>query len=132
MASVAAVVVVAATVGALVGGFPDLHVYRYAGRSVLDQWPAYRYDDPVTGYPLTYPPFAALLMVPVALLPGWAAAGLWTGLSAGCLAAAVVVTARYRRPRELERHPGDARARRSRPRRRPRRSASARIWTAGR
>ena len=42
MASVAAVVVVAATVGALVGGFPDLHVYRYAGRSVLDQWPAYR------------------------------------------------------------------------------------------
>ena len=92
MASVAAVVVVAATVGALVGGFPDLHVYRYAGRSVLDQWPAYRYDDPVTGYPLTYPPFAALLMVPVALLPGWAAAGLWTGLSAGCLAAAVVLT----------------------------------------
>ena len=63
MASVAAVVVVAAAVGALVGGFPDLHVYRYAGRSVLDQWPAYRYDDPVTGYPLTYPPFAALLMV---------------------------------------------------------------------
>ena len=94
MASVAALVVVAATVGALVGGFPDLHVYRYAGRSVLDQWPAYRYDDPVTGYPLTYPPFAALLMVPVALLPNWAAAGLWTGLSAGCLAAAAVLTRR--------------------------------------
>jgi len=94
VASVAAVVVVAATVGALVGELPDLHVYRYAGRSVLDQWPAYRYDDPVTGYPLTYPPFAALLMVPVASMPSWAAAGLWTGLSAGCLAAAVVVTAR--------------------------------------
>ena len=51
MASVAAVVVVAATVGALVGGFPDLHVYRYAGRSVLEQWPAYRYDEP--GAPAT-------------------------------------------------------------------------------
>lgn len=94
MASVAAVVVVAAVVGALVGGFPDLHVYRYAGRSVLDQWPAYRYDDPVTGYPLTYPPFAAVLMVPLALVPGWAAAGLWTGVSAGCLAVVVVLVRR--------------------------------------
>lgn len=94
MASVAAVVVVAAAVGALVGGFPDLHVYRYAGRSVLDQWPAYRYDDPVTGYPLTYPPFAAVLMVPLALVPGWAAAGLWTGVSAGCLAVVVVLVRR--------------------------------------
>jgi alpha-1,2-mannosyltransferase len=94
VASVAAVVVAAVVVGALVGELPDLHVYRYAGRSVLEQWPAYGSDDPVTGYPLTYPPFAAVLMVPVALVSGWVAAGLWTGLSAACLVAAVVVTRR--------------------------------------
>jgi alpha-1,2-mannosyltransferase len=94
VAPVATVVVAAAVAGALVGGFPDLDVYRYAGRSVLEQWPAYGSDDPVTGYPLTYPPFAALLMVPLAALPGWLAAGLWAGLSAGCLAVAVAVARR--------------------------------------
>jgi alpha-1,2-mannosyltransferase len=85
------VVLGAVVVGALIGEFRDLHVYRYAGQSVLDQWPAYDSDEPITGYPLTYPPFAALLMVPLALMPGWLAAGLWTGASAGCLAAAIVV-----------------------------------------
>lgn len=89
-----AATVAGAVIGLVDGGFPDLHVYRYAGRSVLDQWPAYDSDDPVTGYPLTYPPFAALAMVPLALLPGWLAAGLWTGASAGCLALAVVLVSR--------------------------------------
>ena len=46
---------------------------------MLDQWRVYESDDPVTGYPFTYPPFAAVLMVPLALLPGWLAAALWTG-----------------------------------------------------
>lgn len=94
LAAVLAVALAAAVVGAVIGEFPDLHVYRYGGRSVLDQLPGYESDDPVTGYPLTYPPFAALAMVPLALLPGWLAAGLWTGLSAGCLAGAVVLVCR--------------------------------------
>jgi alpha-1,2-mannosyltransferase len=94
LAAVLVVAVAAAVTGAVIGEFPDLHVYRYGGRSVLDQLPGYESDDPVTGYPLTYPPFAALVMVPLALLPGWLAAGLWTGLSAGCLAGAVVLVCR--------------------------------------
>lgn len=94
LAAVLAVALAAAVIGAVIGEFPDLHVYRYGGRSVLDQLPGYESDDPVTGYPLTYPPFAALAMVPLALLPGWLAAGLWTGLSAACLAGAVVLVCR--------------------------------------
>lgn len=84
----------AAVAGALIGNFPDLDVYRYGGRAVLDQLPVYESDDPVTGYPFTYPPIAALVMVPLAVLPGWLAAALWTGASAGCLAASVVVVRR--------------------------------------
>lgn len=90
-ATVLLVAAAGAVVGAVVGGFPDLHVYRYGGDAVIDQARAYAVDDPVTGYPFTYPPFAALLMAPLALLPGTVAAALWTGLSAGCLAAAVVL-----------------------------------------
>ncbi len=93
-AAVVAAVIGAAIVGAIVGEFPDLHVYRYAGDSVLDQHAVYASDDPVTGYPFTYPPFAAVLMVPLAVVPGWVAAGLVTAASVGCLAAAVVVVRR--------------------------------------
>lgn len=92
--AVVVLVLAAAVAGALVGGFPDLHVYRYGGLAVLDRSPVYASDDPVTGYPFTYPPFGAVLMVPLALLPGWLAAALWTGASAGCLAACVVVVRR--------------------------------------
>jgi hypothetical protein len=56
------VAVSAAVVGAFIGEFPDLHVYRYAGEAVLEQHAVYASDDPVTGYPFTYPPFAAVLM----------------------------------------------------------------------
>ncbi|WP_408896599.1 glycosyltransferase 87 family protein [Nocardioides sp. R1-1] len=83
-----------ALVGAAVGGFPDLHVYRYGGDVVLHQERLYAQDDPVTGYPFTYPPFAAVLMVPLALVPGWLAAALWTAASAAALVAAVVVSLR--------------------------------------
>ena len=89
-----ALVVVAAVVGALHGGFTDLFVYRYGGRAVLDGLPLYESDDPVTGLPFTYPPFAAVAMVPLALLPAWLAAALWTGASVGALAAVVVVVRR--------------------------------------
>ena len=84
----------AGVIGAAVGGFPDLHVYRYGGEAVLDQWPVYASDDPVTGYPFTYPPIGAVAFVPLALVPGWLAAALWTAAGAGCLAASVVVVRR--------------------------------------
>jgi len=87
----------ATVVGALVGGFTDLHVYRYAGQTLLDGESAYERDDPVTGLPFTYPPFAVVPMVPLALVPGWLAAGLWTGASTACVAATVVVVRRARR-----------------------------------
>jgi alpha-1,2-mannosyltransferase len=61
---------------------------------VLDGLPVLRSDDPVTGLPFTYPPFAAVVMVPLALLPAWLVAGLWTGASVGTLAAVVVVVRR--------------------------------------
>jgi alpha-1,2-mannosyltransferase len=86
-----ALVLAAGVVGGMVGGFTDLHVYRYAGQAVLDGAQVYDADDPVTGLPFTYPPFAAVVMVPLALVPGWLTAALWTGASAACVAASVVV-----------------------------------------
>lgn len=83
--------VAAGVVGGVVGEFTDLHVYRYAGQAVLDGTHVYDADDPVTGLPFTYPPFAAVVMVPLALVPGWLAAALWTAMSVACVAAAVVV-----------------------------------------
>ena len=52
----------------------DLLVYQYGGREVLAHSSPYAGDDPITGLPFTYPPFAAVLMVPLALLPTWLAA----------------------------------------------------------
>ena len=48
----------------------------------------------MTGLRFTYPPFAAVVMAPLAPLPGWLAAGLWTVASVGALAAVVVVVRR--------------------------------------
>jgi alpha-1,2-mannosyltransferase len=95
-APVVAVVAVAAVLGGLRGGFTDLSVYRFAGRAVLDGQPLLGASDPVTGLSFTYPPFAALVMVPLALLPGWLAAAVWTGASVGALAAAVALVRRAR------------------------------------
>ena len=93
-APVLVLVVAAAVAGALHGGFTDLFVYQYGGRTVLDGMSALESRDPVTGLPFTYPPFAAVLMAPLALLPAWLAAALWTGASVGALAAVVVVVRR--------------------------------------
>ncbi len=76
------------------GGFKDLLVYQYGGQAVLDGLSPYARDDPVTGLPFTYPPFAAVLMAPLAPLPTWLAAALWTGASAGALGASVVLVRR--------------------------------------
>ena len=72
----------------------DLDVYRYGGQCVLDAVTPYLHSDPIHGYPFTYPPFAAVLMVPLALLPGAVAGALWTGLSVACLGAAIAFVRR--------------------------------------
>lgn len=93
-ACIAGVVLGALVAGALAGGFPDLHVYRYGGSAVLHQTGLYEADDPVTGYPFTYPPFAAVLMVPLALVPNAVAAALWTAASTAALLGSIAVVRR--------------------------------------
>jgi alpha-1,2-mannosyltransferase len=57
----------------------DLAVYRDAGRSVLNGRDVYGYlTPPPQRLSFTYPPFAALLSVPLAVLPFDLAGGLWT------------------------------------------------------
>ena len=68
----------------------DLAVYRGAGRSVLDGRDVYGYLTPAPQrLSFTYPPFAALLSVPLAVIPFDVAAGLWT---AGELVLTSVIT----------------------------------------
>lgn len=99
MSRVWVVCVIAVTVGVgfAVAWHPlDLAVYRFGGRSVLDGTLLYAGTDPATGYPFTYPPVAALLFVPVALLPASVATAGWVGLSVVALAAVLVVFLRER------------------------------------
>jgi alpha-1,2-mannosyltransferase len=96
------VLLVAAAAGvaaALRGGLTDLSVYRFGGRAVLAGLPLQSSVDPVTALHFTYPPFAAVLMVPVALVPAGLAAGLWTAASLVSLACVVVLVRRaYHQP----------------------------------
>ena len=92
VAVVVGAVVVAAAAGALRPGLTDLHVYQQAGRAVLDGVPTVPPRDPVSRLAFTYPPFAALVMVPLALVPFWVAAGVWAGATAAAMAAAVRLT----------------------------------------
>ena len=92
--AIALVTVVGAIAGGIAGGFPDLDVYRHGGGAVLDRVSPYASDDPVHGYPFTYPPIAALLFAPLAMLPGWLAAAVWTGASVGCLALTIALVYR--------------------------------------
>lgn len=89
-----ALVVAGAVAGPFAGELKDLLVYQYAGRAVMDGVSPYARDEPVTGLPFTYPPFAAVVLVPLAPLPAWLAAALWTGASAGALGGSVVVVRR--------------------------------------
>jgi len=57
----------------------DLDVYRGTGRSVLDGNDLYRFlGHPPQRLPFTYPPFAALLAVPLAWMSFSAVGWLWT------------------------------------------------------
>jgi alpha-1,2-mannosyltransferase len=55
----------------------DLKVYRLGGETLLDQASAL-YDVRLAGLPFTYPPFAAVVMVPFAVLPWLVAVAGWT------------------------------------------------------
>ncbi|MDQ4052592.1 MAG: glycosyltransferase 87 family protein [Actinomycetota bacterium] len=93
-APVLLLVVAAAVAGAFRDGLTDLFVYQHAGQAVLDRLPLYGSRDPVMGLPFTYPPFAAVVMAPLALLPEWLAAALLTGASVSALAASVLLVRR--------------------------------------
>ncbi|XVU30026.1 glycosyltransferase 87 family protein [Actinoplanes sp. CA-054009] len=76
------------------GGFVDLSVYQYGGRMVLDGLPLYGSRDPATNLRFTYPPFAAVAMVPLGPLPFWLATALWTAASVAALAGAILLVGR--------------------------------------
>jgi alpha-1,2-mannosyltransferase len=88
------VVAAAALVGWLRPDLTDLHVYRYGGLALLDGLSPYAEDDPVSGLPFTYPPFAAAMMIPLAVLPLQVAVAAWTAASLAALSAIVVVALR--------------------------------------
>jgi alpha-1,2-mannosyltransferase len=68
----------------------DVEVYREAGVSVLTGRPVYAaMTEPPQLLAFTYPPFAALLAVPLALVPFGVAGWLWTGLQVAATAAIV-------------------------------------------
>ena len=92
--ALAVIVAAAALVAWLRPDLTDLHVYRAGGRALLDGLSPYSADDPVTGLPFTYPPFAAAMMIPLAVLPAQAAAAVWTAVSVTALVAVVVVALR--------------------------------------
>ncbi|HEX8345231.1 MAG TPA: glycosyltransferase 87 family protein [Actinoplanes sp.] len=76
------------------GEFVDLSVYQYGGRLLLDGLPLYGSRDPATNLRFTYPPIAAVVMMPLALLPGWLATALWTAASVGALAGVIGMVCR--------------------------------------
>ncbi|HET7899543.1 MAG TPA: glycosyltransferase 87 family protein [Candidatus Nanopelagicales bacterium] len=66
----------------------DLRVYRDAAQRVLDHLPVYPPGSRYTAgqpLPFTYPPFAALVLLPAALVPIGSAVGVWWLLSLLCL-----------------------------------------------
>jgi alpha-1,2-mannosyltransferase len=68
----------------------DVEVYREAGISLLTGRPVYSaMTEPPQLLPFTYPPFAAVLALPLALLPFGVAGWLWTALQIAATAAIV-------------------------------------------
>ncbi len=98
---VAGIFVAAAAVGPVVlhwlGNEPDqrlvdLDVYRSAGQAVLRNSPVYGFmTQPPQLLPFTYPPFAVVLAVPLALLSWTAAQWAWVAL----IFVAITITVRY-------------------------------------
>ncbi|MCO1655841.1 glycosyltransferase 87 family protein [Pseudonocardia humida] len=64
----------------------DLEVYRAGGRYLLDGRPLYEHGVVLDLLPFVYPPVAAVLFAPLALLPLAVLKVLWTALGLGLLA----------------------------------------------
>jgi alpha-1,2-mannosyltransferase len=71
----------------LFDGMIDLRVYRMGGSVLLDRASLYDAQLPGSGLPFTYPPFAAIAMVPLAAVPWGVALVVWTTISVLCIAA---------------------------------------------
>ncbi len=73
------------------GDFLDVTVYRAGGAALLHGEPLYAADLPVgTGsFPFTYPPFAAAVFAPMALVPAWLCRALVIPVHIGLLTAVV-------------------------------------------
>jgi alpha-1,2-mannosyltransferase len=85
-------VLAAGLVGAAYAGtLTDLAPYRYGGRAALDGLPLYGVRDPLSGLPFTYPPFGALVMVPLAMVSLPLAGALVTAASVAALARVVAM-----------------------------------------
>lgn len=73
----------------------DVEVYREAARSILYGRPIYeQMTEPPQLLPFTYPPFAALLALPLAAIPFGVVGWLWTGLQVAATYATVVIAFR--------------------------------------
>ncbi|MGC4944053.1 glycosyltransferase 87 family protein [Kribbella sp. DT2] len=83
----AAFVALGAWAYGLFGGMIDLRVYRMGGSVLLDRASLYDAQLPGSGLPFTYPPFAAIAMVPLAAVPWGVALVVWTTISVLCIAA---------------------------------------------
>ncbi|NOL45752.1 DUF2029 domain-containing protein [Kribbella sandramycini] len=69
----------------LYGSMIDLRVYRMGGDALLHGPALYDAKLPGIGLPFTYPPFAAIAMVPLAAVPFGVALVIWTTASVLCI-----------------------------------------------
>ncbi len=86
MLGCAAFVTLGAWAYGLFDGMIDLRVYRMGGSVLLDRASLYDAQLPGSGLPFTYPPFAAIAMVPLAAVPWGVALVVWTTISVLCVA----------------------------------------------
>ncbi|WBQ03924.1 glycosyltransferase 87 family protein [Kribbella sp. CA-293567] len=82
----AALVTLGAWAYGLFDGMIDLRVYRMGGSVLLDRGSLYDAQLPGSGLPFTYPPFAAIAMLPLGAVPWGVALVLWTTISVLCIA----------------------------------------------
>jgi alpha-1,2-mannosyltransferase len=83
----AVIVALGAWAYGLFDGMIDLRVYRMGGSVLLDRQSLYDAQLPGSGLPFTYPPFAAIAMLPLAAVPWGVALVVWTTISVLCIAA---------------------------------------------
>jgi alpha-1,2-mannosyltransferase len=87
VAACAAFVALGAWAYGLFGGMIDLRVYRMGGSVLLHGGSLYDAELAGSGLPFTYPPFAAIAMVPLAAVPWGVVLVVWTTISVLCITA---------------------------------------------